>query len=80
MERRPRLAGFAGQLLQVQIEHHVGEEEKRFDGIFAQARKSGLDMDALGEQRALRKQELMAEIETAGLRKPELTTMESTAI
>ena len=31
MERRPRLAGFAGQVLQEQIEHHVGEEEKRLN-------------------------------------------------
>ena len=48
-------------VLQEQIEHHVEEEEKRLEGLFAQARKAGLDMDALGEQLAARKQELTAE-------------------
>src|SRR4026208_1964771 len=36
------------KVLQEQIEHHVGEEEKRMEGLFSQARKAGLDMDALG--------------------------------
>ena len=42
-------------VLQEQIEHHVEEEEKRMDGMFAQARKAGLDMDALGEELAAQK-------------------------
>ena len=41
-----------------EIEHHVQEEEKRMQGLFAQAKKAGLDMDALGEQLAERKAEL----------------------
>ena len=36
-------------VLQEQIEHHVEEEEKRMEGMFAQARKAGLDMDRLGQ-------------------------------
>ena len=36
------------KVLQEQIEHHVEEEEKRMEGLFSQARKAGLDMDALG--------------------------------
>jgi hypothetical protein len=40
------------------IKHHVKEEEKR-DGMFAKARKSGMDLEALGEQLATRKAELM---------------------
>ena len=38
------------KVLQEQIEHHVEEEEQRVEGMFAQARKAGVDMDALGEQ------------------------------
>ena len=62
-------------VLQEQIEHHVGEEEKRMEGIFAQARKAGLDMDALGAELDARKQELKADFETNGLPAPQLTTM-----
>jgi hemerythrin superfamily protein len=46
------------KVLSEEIEHHVEEEEKRMEGLFAQARKAGLDMDALGAQLAARKQEL----------------------
>ena len=63
-------------VLQEQIEHHVEEEEKRMEGMFAQARKAGLDMDALGEQLAARKAELVADYEANGVPKPTLTTLE----
>jgi len=63
------------KVLQEQIEHHVEEEEKRMEGMFAQARKAGLDMDALGEQLAARKAELVAAYKATGVPKPELTTM-----
>ena len=64
------------KVLQEQIEHHVEEEEKRMEGMFSQARKAGIDMDALGEQLAARKAEL-TEIYTAqGLPAPQLKTME----
>ena len=63
------------KVLQEEIEHHVEEEEKRMEGMFSQARKAGLDMDALGEQLAMRKSELMAETESGELPTPELTTM-----
>ncbi len=64
------------KVLQEEIEHHVKEEEARLNGIFAQARRHGVDMDALGEKLAARKAELMAQIDKNGLPKPELTTME----
>ncbi|MCL6740829.1 hemerythrin domain-containing protein [Sphingomonas sp. RB56-2] len=64
------------KVLQEQIEHHVEEEEKRLEGLFAQARKADLDMDALGEKLAARKQELIAEYQANGIPAPELTTME----
>ena len=66
------------KVLQEQIEHHVEEEEKRMEGLFAQARKAGLDMDALGEQLAARKAELVSSYEKGGVPKPELTTMDAT--
>jgi hypothetical protein len=67
------------KVLSEQIEHHVGEEEQRMEGMFAQARKAGLDMDALGEQLLARKTELVATYKASGLPKPELTTLTSTA-
>ncbi|HWA89601.1 MAG TPA: hemerythrin domain-containing protein [Rhizomicrobium sp.] len=59
------------KVLSEQIKHHVKEEEKPGKGLFAQARKADLDLDALGEQMAARKQELLAEIEKSGLPAPE---------
>ncbi|HEX8311711.1 MAG TPA: hemerythrin domain-containing protein [Chthoniobacteraceae bacterium] len=63
------------KVLQEQIEHHVKEEEQRLEGMFAQAKRAGLDMEALGEQLAARKQALLTEFAATGLPKPELTTM-----
>jgi hypothetical protein len=68
------------KVLQEEIEHHVEEEEKRMEGLFAQARKAGLDMDALGEQLAARKRELTETFKATGLPKPELTTMDEVSI
>jgi hypothetical protein len=64
------------KVLQEQIEHHVEEEEKRMEGLFSQARKAGLDMDALGAELAARKQALLDEYRASGIPKPELKTME----
>ena len=66
------------KVLQEQIEHHVEEEEQRVEGIFSQARKAGVDMDALGAEMAARKAELIATYKKSGLPKPELTTMSAT--
>ena len=63
------------KVLSEQIEHHVEEEEKRMEGMFAQARKAGLDMDALGDQLRVRKEELVAGYKAGGLAKPETTTL-----
>jgi hemerythrin superfamily protein len=62
------------KVLSEQIEHHVGEEEKRMEGMFSQARNAGLDMDALGDQLRARKEELIADYRANGLPKPETTT------
>ena len=66
------------KVLQEQIEHHVEEEEQRVEGMFSQARKAGVDMDALGEELAARKAELIANYPNSGLPKPELTPMSAT--
>src|SRR3954468_5373228 len=63
------------KVLSEEIEHHVEEEEKRMEGLFAQAKKAGLDMDVLGEQLAARKAELTEQFKTTGIPQPELTTM-----
>jgi hemerythrin superfamily protein len=45
------------KVLSEMIKHHVKEEEGS-DGMFAEARKSDMDLDELGEQLAARKAEL----------------------
>lgn len=52
------------------IKHHVGEEEKAGEGIFAKAKKHGLDMSALGQRLQARKQELMQKAEANELGPP----------
>jgi len=47
-------------VLSEMIKHHVKEEEQP-GGMFAEARKSDMDLDALGEQMAARKAELEGE-------------------
>ena len=66
-------------VLQEQIEHHVEEEEKRLEGLFSQARKGGVDMDALGQQLANRKKELIAAADAGALPEPALSTVEPSA-
>ncbi|MFM7028078.1 MAG: hemerythrin domain-containing protein [Chakrabartia sp.] len=45
-------------VLQEQIEHHVKEEERQRDSLFAQARKADVDLEALGAALQSRKVEL----------------------
>ena len=59
------------KVLSEEIKHHVKEEEKRSEGMFAQAREAGLDMDALAEQLMARKKELQAEFKAKGLPSPQ---------
>ena len=48
-------------VLSEMIKHHVKEEEQP-DGLFAKSRQSEMDLEALGEQLASRKAELMNDI------------------
>ena len=64
------------KVLKEEIEHHVEEEERRMEGLFAQARKAGLDLDLLGEELAVRKSELTDRFRTSGVPMPQLKTMD----
>jgi len=68
------------KVLQEDIEHHVQEEEKRLEGLFAQARKAELDMDALGAELAARKAQLTDEFKATGIPTPRLTTMDDVSV
>jgi len=61
-------------VLSEQIKHHVREEEKPSQGLFAQARAAGLDLVQLGTRMQARKQELMSQFET-DLPPPKMRTM-----
>ena len=68
------------KVLSEMIEHHVEEEEKRVEGMFAQARKAGLDMDELGMRMADEKARLIAEYGKTGLPRPEASTLQGTSL
>jgi len=50
-----------------EIRHHVKEEERPSEGLFAQARSADVDLVALRDSLAARKEELMSRAETNGL-------------
>lgn len=64
------------KVLKEEIEHHVEEEEKPKEGLFAQTREADVDLKELGERLAARKEALQAEIKATGLPAPETTTLE----
>ena len=66
-------------VLQEEVEHHIKEEEGP-NGIFAQARKGDLDLQAIGERLAQRKKELTERYKSDGLPEPKLTTMDEVSV
>lgn len=67
-------------VLSEEIKHHVKEEEKRSEGMFAQAKAAGLDMDELGELMMMRKKELKEELTLGDLPPPETRTMKGAEV
>ena len=65
------------QVLSEQIDHHVEEEEKE---LFPEVKKAEIDLDAVGEQLAARKQELLKKFKASGVPEPELKTMDEVSI
>lgn len=55
------------KVLSEEIVHHVHEEEMRGEGMFAQCRKTDVDLVALRDAMLARKEELMAQAKRAGL-------------
>jgi Hemerythrin HHE cation binding domain len=68
------------KVLSEMVKHHVKEEEKRSEGMFAQARAAGLDLEDLGDRLAARKKELMAAFKKDGVPKPEPITLKAATI
>ena len=63
-------------VLQEQIEHHVEEEEKPKEGMFAQCRDTEVDLVELRDRMLARKAELMAQAEAGGLPPAKPTAVE----
>ena len=63
------------KVLQEQIEHHVKEEEQPAEGMFAQCRKTDVDLVAMRDQMLARKEELMAQAEGEGLPPAQVTAV-----
>jgi len=64
------------KVLGEEIEHHIKEEEKPGEGIFYEARQTGVDLVEMGRQMQDRKQVLKAKFEAEGLPAPEVRTMQ----
>ena len=64
------------KVLSEEIEHHVEEEEKPKEGMFAQARDADVDLVELRDRMAARKEELMAQAEAGGLPPAKPTAVE----
>jgi len=58
------------KVLSEEIKHHVKEEEKAGEGIFAQARSGDLDLTRLGEQLMAEKESLLAKFKAQGVPPP----------
>ncbi len=59
------------KVLSEMIKHHVKEEERPGEGLFAQLRKADLDLVAMGERLKARKEQLAKELKGGDLPPPE---------
>lgn len=66
-------------VLEEEIEHHVKEEEGP-GGIFAQARRGGLDLDAIGDRMAVLSKNLTQRYKSEGLPDLKLKTMDEVSV
>lgn len=64
------------KVLSEEIEHHVKEEEAPSEGMFAQCRKTDVDLVELRDRMLARKEELMQQAEAGGLPPAQLTAVE----
>lgn len=64
------------KVLSEEIEHHVGEEEKPAEGMFAQSRKTDVDLVAMRDAMLARKEELLAQAERDGLPPAKVTAVD----
>ena len=67
-------------VLSEMIKHHVKEEERRGEGLFAKAREAGVDMEELGARIMARKEQLMGQFKSDGLPPPQMRTMTAVGI
>ena len=67
------------KVLSEMIKHHVNEEEQR-DGIFAQAKRNGADLQKLGEELLVRKEALTSQFDRDGLPPPRTRSMKGAEI
>ncbi len=65
------------KVLKEQIEHHIEEEESDKNNLFAQARATNIDLNALADRMVARKAELMQLAGTEGLPPATTATMET---
>jgi hypothetical protein len=62
------------KVLSEMIKHHVKEEEQR-DGMFAQAKKGDVDLEALGAALAVKKQDVIKQFSRDGIPAPKTRSM-----
>jgi len=58
------------------VKHHVAEEERAGDGIFAKASAAGVDMSALGQKISQRKPQLLAEVQSPDFIPPPVRSLD----
>jgi hemerythrin superfamily protein len=62
-------------VLSEDIKHHVREEERPTEGMFAQCRKTDVDLVALRDQLMARKKELLQQVKSGALPSAELRVL-----